>query len=226
MFGASSGLAGPVYLSLPELCSLASVICGVRAFGETGPSAPLDASSASEVTGTQLSGTAGQPLSDRAGVRVADASDNPLEGVAVTFAVTAGGGTVTPTSVPSDANGEARTRWTLGPTAGANVLTASVPGGASARITATGTAGRAAAITVSAGNNQSATAGSAVVTNPAVVERDANNNPVEGAAVLFTPLVGGGQVTDPVRRTNAQGIAAVGQWRLGSSAGSQNYQLR
>ena len=200
---------------------LVGALALVAACGETGPSAPLDASSVSNVTGSQLSGTAGQPLSDRVVVRVADASDNPLEGVVVTFAVTAGGGTVSPTSAPTNAVGEASTRWTLGTTAGANTVTATVPGGASVQITATGTAGRAATITVSAGNNQSATAGNAVATNPAVVVRDANNNPVEGAAVLFTPLVGGGQVTDPVRRTNAQGIAAVGQWRLGSTVGSQ-----
>jgi adhesin/invasin len=200
---------------------LVGAIALLAACGETGPSAPLDASSVSNVTGAPLSGTAGQALSDRIVVRVADANDNPLEGVIVTFAVTAGGGTVSPTSAPTNAAGEASTRWTLGTTAGANRLSASVPGGASVQITATGTAGRAAAIVVSAGNNQSATAGSAVTTNPAVVVRDANNNPVEGAAVLFTALVGGGQVTDPVRRTNAQGIAAVGQWRLGSTIGSQ-----
>ena len=41
------------------------------------------------------------------------------------------------------------------------------------------------------------------------------------AAVVFTAVIGGGQVTDPVRVTNAQGIATVGQWRLGTTAGPQ-----
>jgi adhesin/invasin len=200
---------------------LAGTLAVLAACGETGPSAPLDPSSVENVTGAQLTGTAGEALANRVAVRVLDASDNPLEGVVVTFAVTAGGGSVDPPSATTDNTGEARTRWTLGRTAGSNTLTATVPGGASIQITATGTAGRAAAVAVNAGNNQSATAGTPVPTNPSVIVRDANGNPVEGAAVLFTAVIGNGEVTDPVRRTNAQGIAAVGQWRLGTSAGSQ-----
>ncbi|MGQ0639848.1 MAG: beta strand repeat-containing protein [Gemmatimonadaceae bacterium] len=191
------------------------------ACGETGPSAPVDPSSVRAVSGAQLSGTAGQPLTDRVTVRVLDASNNPLEGVVVSFAVSAGGGTVTPASATTDDNGEAATRWTLGTTAGSNILTATVPGGASVQITATGTAGRPATVAATAGNNQSATAGTAVATNPAVVVRDANNNPVPGATVVFSAVAGGGQVTDPVRQTNAQGIATVGQWRLGNNVGPQ-----
>lgn len=199
---------------------LGGVISVLSACGETGPSAPVAPSSVSNVTGVTLSGTAGQLLTDQVVVRIADAASNPLDGVTVTFAA-AGGGTVNPASATTDDRGEARTRWTLGPTAGAQTLTATVDGGASVQITATANAGRAAAIAVSAGNNQTATAGSAVATNPAVVVRDANNNPVVGAAVVFTPIVGGGQVTDAVRLTNAQGVATVGQWTLGSSAGAQ-----
>ena len=199
------------------------MLCGVLfvlvACGETGPSAPLAASNVSNVTGVALSGTAGQQLTDQVVVRVADAASNPLDGVTVTFAVTSG--TVNPASAITDDRGEARTRWTLGPAAGSQVLTATVDGGASVQITATASAGRAANIAVSAGDNQSASAGSAVATNPSVVVRDANNNPVVGAAVVFTAVIGGGQVTDPVRVTNAQGIATVGQWRLGSTAGPQ-----
>ncbi|MEW5915280.1 MAG: Ig-like domain-containing protein [Gemmatimonadota bacterium] len=191
------------------------------ACGETGPSLPLEATRVIATFDGGLRGTAGQALSDRITVRVLDADDNPLEGVPVTFAVTAGGGTLDPSSATTDANGEARTRWTLGTTAGSNRMTATVPGGASLDITAIGVAGRAATIAISGGNNQSATAGTPVGTSPSVVVRDANNNPVEGVTVVFTALVGGGLVTNPVRTTNAQGIAAVGSWTLGATAGQQ-----
>lgn len=201
--------------------SLVVAIAVLAACGETGPSAALPASSFTNVTGVALVGTAGQALSDRVTVKVADASNNPLEGVAVTFAVTAGGGSIDPASATTDDQGEARTRWTLGRTAGSNALTATVAGGAAVQVTATGNAGRAASIAVSGGNNQSAAAGSAVPNSPSVVVRDANNNPVEGATVLFSAIIGAGQVTNPVQRSNAQGVAAVGQWTLGTAAGTQ-----
>ena len=47
-------------------------------------------------------------------VAVQDSHGNPVSGVDVTFAVTAGGGSVTPTSVASDTQGLARTTLTFG----------------------------------------------------------------------------------------------------------------
>lgn len=206
--------------SLIGCSAMVAALFLVVACGETGPSAPLPAASVTDVTGVPHTGVAGQVLNERIVVRVVDASGNPLPSVAVTFAVTAGGGSVDPSSATTDDSGEARTRWTLGRTAGSNVLTATA-GGASVQITATGTAGRAAAIAISGGNNQTAAAGTAVAVSPSVVLRDANNNPVEGAVVVFSAIVGGGQVSDPVARTNAQGIASVAQWILGTTAGTQ-----
>ena len=61
-------------------------------------------------------------------VLVTDQSGNPIAGVNVDFDVTAGGGAVVPSTVATGANGVATvTSWTLGPAAGANTLTASVP---------------------------------------------------------------------------------------------------
>ena len=200
--------------------AIAALLLLAVACGETGPSAPLPAASVTDITGVAHSGTAGQALSERVVVRVADAAGDPLSNVAVAFAVTAGGGSVDPASATTDDRGEARTRWTLGRSAGSNTLTATA-GAASVQITATGTAGRAATIAISAGDNQTGTAGTPVPISPAVVVRDANNNPVEGAVVVFSAVVGGGQVSDPLRRTNAQGIASVAQWVLGTTAGPQ-----
>ena len=64
---------------------------------------------------------------DSVRVRVLDASNNPRAGANVTFAVTAGGGTVSPATVTTNALGVAATQWTRGG-AGLNTITASSVG--------------------------------------------------------------------------------------------------
>lgn len=74
-------------------------------------------------------------------VSVRDAGGRPLGGVDVGFAVTAGGGTVTPATVTTATNGSATvSSWRMGPTAGTNTLVASRAGLASAVFTANATA--------------------------------------------------------------------------------------
>ena len=51
---------------------------------------------------------------DSISVLVVDAFGNPRPGEQVTFAITAGGGTVAPTAVTTNASGRASARWTLG----------------------------------------------------------------------------------------------------------------
>ncbi|HST57757.1 MAG TPA: pre-peptidase C-terminal domain-containing protein [Longimicrobium sp.] len=80
------------------------------------------------VSPTTQAGTAGAPVAQVPTVRVNNAAGQPLAGVAVTFAVTAGGGTLGQTSVITGASGTASPgSWTLG-AVGANTVTASVPG--------------------------------------------------------------------------------------------------
>src|SRR5207249_141519 len=83
------------------------------------------------------------------------------------------------------------------------------------------TAGPAAEIAVNAGNNQSATVGTAVATPPAVIVHDASGNPVAGLAVTFHVASGSGTAdpTTPVT-TNGSGIAALTSWTLGPTAGT------
>ena len=61
-------------------------------------------------------------------VTVTDRLGNGVPGQDVSFAVTSGGGSVTPASAPTDENGEVRAQWTLGSTLGAQTLEAAVPG--------------------------------------------------------------------------------------------------
>ena len=70
------------------------------------------------------SGTVGTALPTPIGVRVTDAGGDAVAGVAVTFAVTAGGGSVAAAApVTTNAQGEASTTWTIGTVAGASATT-------------------------------------------------------------------------------------------------------
>jgi len=85
---------------------------------------------------TAISATAGTAVSPAPSVLVTDGV-NPVAGVTVTFAVIAGGGSITgPTDVQTGSDGVATVGgWTLGPAAGDNTLTATVTGLAGSPVT-------------------------------------------------------------------------------------------
>jgi hypothetical protein len=78
------------------------------------------------VSGNNQTGLAGSTLSLPLVVKVADQYGNAVPGAAVGFAVTAGGGSVNPPSVTTDASGLAQAQWTLGAVAGVNTAQATV----------------------------------------------------------------------------------------------------
>lgn len=204
----------------PQLIARITLLAVLTACGETGPSEQIAPAAITNVTGAPLQGPAGDVLSERVVVRVVDADNDPLPGVTVTFAVSAAGASVNPATAVTNSDGEASTRWTLGRTPGPQQLSVTA-GGTTLQITATASAPRIAALAVSAGNNQTAVAGSALPTNPSLVARDAGGLPVEGVTVFFTVLSGGGTVTQSSAVTNAQGVASPGTWTLGSGIGTQ-----
>ncbi|MBL8960443.1 MAG: Ig-like domain-containing protein, partial [Gemmatimonadetes bacterium] len=193
--------------------------------GETTASAPLGAARVSALSASGLTGVAGTALADRVEVRVLDSGNQPLAGISVTFSAS-GSGAVDPASATTDASGIARTRWTLSRTAGANTLTVSAGANVSTSVTATGSAGRASTVTAVGGVTQTASVGSAVPIAPAVRVADAFGNLVEGVAVTFAVLTGGGTTTGTVARTSSQGVATVGSWILGQTAGNQTLTAR
>ena len=81
-----------------------------------------------KISGDTQTGNPGATLANPFVVEVKDGASTakPFAGVPVTFAVTAGGGTLSATSATTDANGRAQTKLTLGSTAGTNTVTASV----------------------------------------------------------------------------------------------------
>ncbi len=170
--------------------------------------------------GDGQSATVGTAVTTAPRVLVTDLGGNPVSGEAVTFAVASGGGNITGSSATTNASGQASVgSWTLGTTAGANTLTATVSGVTPVTFIATGTAGAPATMVLNAGDGQTATAGTAVAIDPSVLVEDANGNPVPGANVTFAPTSGGGSVTGSPATTNANGIATVGSWVLGGTPG-------
>ena len=81
-----------------------------------------------KVSGDNQSGRPGQALANPFIVEVVDEDDEPVEGAAVTFAVTAGGGSVSTTSTTTNNNGRAQTVLTLGEEIGENTVVATVSG--------------------------------------------------------------------------------------------------
>jgi Clostripain family len=78
----------------------------------------------------------------------------------------------------------------------------------------------ATSITAYRGVNQTAASGTAVATNPSVIVKDGNGNAFAGTTVTFSVASGGGSITGATATSNAQGIATVGSWILGSTAGT------
>lgn len=171
--------------------------------------------------GDAQNAVAGSNVAVRPTVKVTTSGGIAIAGVSVTFAVATGGGSVTDASATTDNAGIATVgSWKLGNTAGANTLNASVAGLSPVTFTATGTAGAAALIAINGGNGQSATVGTNVAIAPSVKVTDALGNAVSGAGVTFAVTAGGGSITGSNATSNASGIASVGSWTLGATAGA------
>ncbi len=174
------------------------------------------------ISGNGQSGPPGQPLSSPFTVKVTDSAGAAVSGIAVVFTVTAGGGTLSTASVATDAQGLASTSLTLGPTAGANTVTATAGSFTSSSITfsAIGTAAAATAtnLALSSGNAQSGSV-STPLTNPFVVKAtSATGAAVAGVAVTFSVTSGGGSLTASNVTTDSSGLAST-TLVLGTSAG-------
>ena len=157
----------------------------------------------------------GTPVSIAPSVVVTNAA-GPMEGITVSFTVTAGGGTVAGGITATNAQGIATVgSWTLGPAPGLNTLRATA-GSISVNINATAITGPPSAISVVAGNNQTWVQGSQVPVAPSVLVTD-GQFPVPGAHVVFAVASGGGSVSGAVQTTGSNGVATVGGWRLGTA---------
>lgn len=142
---------------------------------------------------------------------VKDASNNPVPGVTVTFAVVSGGGSGTGLSQATNASGIATVgSWTLGTVAGSNTLTATSAGlaGSPLTFTATGTAGPATKYLVTS-SSYGPVAGTEVTITAQL--SDMNNNAVStaGNVVTWSKSDPNGSFATTTSETDEDGIATV-----------------
>ena len=193
-----------------RLLTLSMGLSVLSACGSDDP-VPLPLTIAIEA-GNSQSGVAGQAVGTPPSVKATRGS-TPIAGTQVVFTVASGGGTLVGATATTDAQGIARvTQWTLGPTLGAQSVTATSTGatGSPLTFTATASAGAAATVSKEAGDAQSVGVGGAVPVAPAVRVVDAGGNRVAGVTVVFTVGAGNGSVANATAVTNANGVATVG----------------
>jgi len=159
-------------------------------------------------------------------VRVTDNLGNGVQGVPVSWIVTAGGGSVTPSS-NTDASGFASATRVLGTAVGVDSATASVGGliGSPRPFGATALHGNPSQIFKTAGDAQSATVNTAVTTALQARVTDRAGNPIQSANVTFTAAGGSGTLvpaSPAILATDASGFAQITSWTLGTSAGANN----
>jgi hypothetical protein len=173
------------------------------------------------VAGNGATGGVGQPLADSLVVRVVDRNELPVAGVTVDWSVTGGGGSVLPARTTTDAQGIARTRWTLGLVADSvQTARATVARLTPASFSATArTQGVTLEMVRRAGDGQSGPAGSVLADSLVVELRTPAGQPVRNALVGWAVTAGGGSVSPAGSRTSALGRARTA-WRLGATPGS------
>jgi adhesin/invasin len=180
---------------------------------------------------TEPPGTAssGVPLDPQPVLQLQDPSGAPLarEGVTVSVQIASGPGSLTgTTSRATDAGGSvAFTDLAIAGAPGARTLIFAASGYAPATSTPISIdVGAPSVVAAVAGAGQTAPAGTAVPIRPAVIVRDAGGTPVASVAVVFAVTAGGGSVTGGAATTGTDGIATVGSWTLGNSAGPNSLQ--
>ena len=182
-FGWGTWTLGPVVGS-PQT---ARVFAGTSLSTDFTATATLPAGTAvTRAAGNAQAGTVGQPLLDSLAVAVTLPDGRPAAGVEVRWQASPGAGSVSPAVAHTGADGRAATRWTLGPAATVQSVTALVAGSPGVDFLATARAGAPATMVAVAGGGQTAPPGQPLPA-PLVVElRDAAGNAVPGAEVQWT----------------------------------------
>lgn len=160
--------------------------------GGTDGTAPATASAIALVSGNHQTGTVGQLLGQPVIVRVTDKNGAGVSGVAVSWAITAGGGALSAASVTTNAQGYASVTWTLGSGAGSNndSAQASAPGlsGSPVSFSASASAAVTAVVYTDTAAFRQATAGLGTAT--IVNFEDADSTPVNNTIAGRTPFDG------------------------------------
>jgi hypothetical protein len=180
--------------------------------------APIAAASLIVVQGNQQTAAVGTLLPTPLVLRVRGTDGLPLAKVPISFSVASGGGSVDPGTVISDANGEVKAKWSLGPLQVNQSLMALAPGLDPVPVLATGV--MPSDLIIAQGNNQTAKQGTALPVQIVIRVTGGTNIPIPGITVAFSITGGTGSITPQSIVTNASGEATA-RWTLGAQAGVQ-----
>ena len=176
-----------------------------------------------KLSGEGRHGPVGTVLNEPFTVEVRDKERNPLEGIQVTFAITAGGGMLSVEIGWTDENGRVSTTLTLGSRSGMNTVTATVAGLEPEVFTAVGV-GVPRNLTIFSGKDQTGSVGATLSEPFVVLVLDMYKAPVPGVAVTFEVVSGEGTLSTQTANTDSNGRAAT-TLTLGSQPGQNDVQV-
>jgi len=220
-----SGSIAPGFLVLLAIASLAA--CG-ESTGPAGQAARLEA-----VPGADLVGTVGEPLDGSVQVKVTDGRGRRVAGVDVEFVASPGGlvaaepdqsGSMR-TTVATNLEGVAAVVWTLGESAGEQVVTATAGDLPPVEYRAVAQPGPPAALVPVAGDNQLGIVGEGLASALTTRVRDKYGNGIPETAVSWDIVVGEGTLSAQSSRTDESGETSV-ELTLGPTVGLRSVTVR
>ena len=178
----------------------------------------------SKISGDNQTGVSGAVLKNPFVIEVRDENLSVLEGISVTFAVTAGGGTLNVTRAITDKNGAAQSTLTLGTNLGTHAVSVSAAG-IEVPVTFTAEGSQTPkTLEIISGVDQEGLPGDALE-KPFVVEvRDQTDKSLPGVEVTFTVISGGGTLSTTITRTDTNG-RAQSTLTLGPHLGANTVQV-
>ena len=168
-----------------------------------------------KLSGDKQQGSPGAQLTEPLVISVLDQYGDPFPGAEVTFAVTAGGGTLSETTGTTDANGRASTTLTMGSEPGRNTVVARVAELKPVIFSAT-EKGKPTTLTKVSGDGQQGAAGAPLAEPFVVSVLDQKGNPLAGAIVQFNVTRRRGSLSTAAAATDTNGrvftTLTLGSW--------------
>jgi len=193
--------------------------------GRTGISVVTPASAIALVAGSSQRTLAGKTLPQAVVVRATNRRGGPATGKRVIFRISDGQGGVDPTSAITDADGRARTTWTLGNDPGRQTLFASVENVDSAlAIVAEADPIASNTRVTSLVDGLKGQAGEELADSVSIRVTDSAGRVLPDVPVRWT-AVDGGEVDEASGRTDSLGVATV-RWTLAPKTGTQRLRAQ
>jgi hypothetical protein len=223
-----NSIAGLDSVGLVTGRSAGRTVIGAKIAGVAGRAAVSVVTPASAivlVAGTNQRALAGRALPQAVVVRATNRRGTAAAGKRVTFRVPDGQGSVDPASATTDADGRARTSWTLGADPGRQTLYASVENVDSALPIIAESDPLAANTRVSAlAERLSGKAGEELPDSVGIRVTDSTGRVLPDVPVRWT-LVDGGTLDSASSRTDSLGVASA-RWVLAKKTGSQRLRAQ